>query len=127
MQFAFRGGMPLSEQENLMIMNQLAGQPVGEQLQSRIDLRTARVAVVGLGYVGLPLAESFAQAGYPVVGFDIDAEKVKKLKTGRSYIGHISSQRIAELVSTNRFEPTADPTCFENVDAVIICVPTPLT
>src|SRR5436190_3090432 len=97
------------------------------QLLSRIELRIARVAVVGLGYVGLPLAETFAWGGYPVVGYDIDSEKIKKLKTGHSYIGHISSSRVAELISTGRFEPTSNPRCFEDVDAVIICVPTPLT
>src|SRR5262245_35036392 len=100
---------------------------VAENLTSRITLRIARVAVVGLGYVGLPLAETFAWAGYPVVGFDIDLEKVKKLKTGQSYIGHISSTRVTELISTGRFEPTTNPRCFEDVDAIIISVPTPLT
>src|SRR6266436_5286617 len=100
---------------------------VDEQLAFRIKMRIARVAVIGLGYVGLPLAETFAWGGYPVVGFDIDSEKIKKLKTGRSYIGHISSSRVAELISTGRFEPTSNPRCFEDVDAVIICVPTPLT
>jgi UDP-N-acetyl-D-glucosamine dehydrogenase len=100
---------------------------IAEQLASRIKLRIAQVAVVGLGYVGLPLAETFAWAGYPVIGFDIDPEKVKRLNTGQSYIGHISSGRIAELISTGRFEATADAHCFEEVDAIIICVPTPLT
>jgi UDP-N-acetyl-D-glucosamine dehydrogenase len=102
-------------------------QSIAEQLDSRIKLRIARVGVVGLGYVGLPLAETFAWAGYPVVGFDVDTEKVKKLNTGQSYIGHISSSRIAELISTGRFEATADSHCLEELDAVIICVPTPLT
>src|SRR5947208_17070141 len=97
------------------------------QLLSCIELLIARVAVVGLGYVGLPLAETFAWGGYPVVGYDIDSEKIKKLKTGQSYIGHISSSRVAELISTGRFEPTSNPRCFEDVDAVIICVPPPLT
>jgi UDP-N-acetyl-D-glucosamine dehydrogenase len=101
--------------------------PLSEELLSRIELRTARVAVVGLGYVGLPLAESFAAAGYPVIGFDVDPEKVKKLRTGQSYIGHIPSSRIVELTTTGRFEATADPCCFEDADAVVICVPTPLT
>jgi UDP-N-acetyl-D-glucosamine dehydrogenase len=100
---------------------------LADRLLSRIEARTARVAVIGLGYVGLPLAESFAQAGYPVVGFDIDPEKIKKLKTGQSYIGHIPAPRVAELIQSERFEPTCDPRCFEQVDAVIICVPTPLT
>jgi UDP-N-acetyl-D-glucosamine dehydrogenase len=100
---------------------------LAEQLLSRFELRTARVAVVGLGYVGLPLAETFANAGYEVVGFDVDLEKVKKLKTGQSYIKHITSQQISELVGTGRFHPTSDPVCFEDVDAIVICVPTPLT
>jgi UDP-N-acetyl-D-glucosamine dehydrogenase len=97
------------------------------QLMSRLELRTARVAVIGLGYVGLPLAETFAAGGYPVVGFDIDAEKVKKLQTGRSYIRHISSERVVELLRSGHFEATTDPACFEGVDAIVICVPTPLT
>jgi UDP-N-acetyl-D-glucosamine dehydrogenase len=100
---------------------------LAEQLSSRIQLRTARVAVVGLGYVGLPLAESFISSGYQVTGYDVDPEKVKKLKTGQSYIKHISPERVAELVRTGRFTPTTDPTCFAEADAIIICVPTPLT
>src|SRR5438128_878010 len=110
-----------------MELVRIADQSLAERLLSSIGARTARVAIVGLGYVGLPLAESFALAGYPVIGFDVDSEKVKKLKTGRSYIGHISGQRVAELVGTERFEPTADPRCFAQADAIIICVPTPLT
>jgi UDP-N-acetyl-D-glucosamine dehydrogenase len=100
---------------------------LADQLLSRIELRTARVAIIGLGYVGLPLAETFTSAGYQVVGFDVDPEKVKKLKLGQSYIKHISAQRVAELVGTGRFAPTTDPACFEEADAIIICVPTPLT
>jgi UDP-N-acetyl-D-glucosamine dehydrogenase len=100
---------------------------LSQQLASQIQLRTARVAIVGLGYVGLPLAESFAAAGYDVVGFDVDAEKVKKLRTGRSYIGHISSARIVELTTQGRFQATADPACFEDASAILICVPTPLS
>ena len=98
-----------------------------EQLRSRLELRTARICIVGLGYVGLPLAETFAWGGYPVLGFDIDPEKVRKLQAGQSYIGHIASQRIAELARTGRFEATSDPACFAEADAIIICVPTPLT
>ena len=100
---------------------------LADQLQSRIELRTARVAVVGLGYVGLPLAETFAWAEFPVTGFDIDPEKVRKLRLGQSYIRHIASQRIVELYRSGRFQATTDPACFDDVDAIIICVPTPLT
>jgi UDP-N-acetyl-D-glucosamine dehydrogenase len=100
---------------------------LAHELHARIEARTARIAIVGLGYVGLPLAETFAWGGYPVVGFDVDAEKIKRLRLGQSYIGHISSERIAELVRTGRFEATTDTRCFEQVDAIVICVPTPLT
>src|SRR5438270_251124 len=100
---------------------------LAEQLMERIDRRTARVGVVGMGYVGLPLAETFASGGYSVLGFDIDPEKVAKLKRGQSYIGHICPERVAELVGSGRFDATTDPARFVEVDAIIICVPTPLT
>ena len=100
---------------------------LAEQLRQRIEHRTARVAVVGMGYVGLPLAETFAWGGYPVTGFDIDTDKVAKLNLGQSYIGHICSDRVAELVQSGRFEATTDPECFQQADAIVICVPTPLT
>src|SRR5215831_11903805 len=99
---------------------------LAEELAARIDLRTARVAVVGLGYVGLPLAETFAWGGYPVLGFDIDADKIAKLRRGESYIGHMGSKRVAELVGSGRFDPTSDPRRFAEADAIILCVPTPL-
>jgi UDP-N-acetyl-D-glucosamine dehydrogenase len=100
---------------------------LAEQLLGRIELRTARVAVVGLGYVGLPLAETFAAGDFPVTGFDIDPDKVRKLRLGQSYIGHIPSERVAELIASERFDATTDPACFESADAIVICVPTPLT
>jgi UDP-N-acetyl-D-glucosamine dehydrogenase len=113
--------------ENAMKLETTLTGSLADRLMARIELRTARVAIVGLGYVGLPLAETFASAGYPVVGFDIDPEKVKTLKAGQSYIKHISARRVADLVGTGRFSPTTDPACFEEADAIIICVPTPLT
>ncbi|HKB42184.1 MAG TPA: nucleotide sugar dehydrogenase [Gemmataceae bacterium] len=100
---------------------------LADQLRERIELRTARVGIVGLGYVGLPLAETFAWGGYPVLGFDIDAGKVAKLKRGESYIGHICTERVGELVRSGRFDATCDPARFVEVDAIVICVPTPLT
>ena len=102
-------------------------QALADKLHQRLDGRTARVAVVGLGYVGLPLAETFAAAGYPVTGFDVDASKVEKLRQGQSYIGHIPASRVAELVRSGRFQATTDPACFREADAIVICVPTPLT
>src|SRR5436305_4396048 len=101
--------------------------PLADDLAARIEARTARVAVVGLGYVGLPLAETFAWAGYPVLGFDIDEEKVARLNRGESYIGHICPERVQELRASGRFEPTTDPTRFAQADVVILCVPTPVT
>jgi UDP-N-acetyl-D-glucosamine dehydrogenase len=114
--------------EGLFFMNALKVAPSAfGTLQSRIQKRLARVAIVGLGYVGLPLAETFAAAGYPVIGFDVDQSKIRKLREGQSYIGHITSARVAELIRTERFEPTSDAEAFKAADAIIICVPTPLT
>jgi UDP-N-acetyl-D-glucosamine dehydrogenase len=100
---------------------------LSEQVMARLRRRAARVAVVGLGYVGLPLAGAFADAGHAVVGFDIDPEKVKKLQTGRSYLRHIAPERVVELLRSGRFEATTSPGCFEDADAILLCVPTPLT
>src|SRR5260370_27142419 len=105
----------------LAVTNSLA-----EDLASRIERRTARIAIVGLGYVGLPLAETFAWGGYPVIGFDIDPDKIAKLRRGESYIGHICPERVSELAGSGRFEATSDPANFADADAIIICVPTPL-
>ncbi len=109
-----------------MTLNLASSLSLADELFSRIDERTARVAIVGLGYVGLPLAETFAWGGYPVLGFDIDADKVAKLNRGESYIGHICPERIGELIGSGRFEATSDPRRFADADAIIICVPTPL-
>jgi UDP-N-acetyl-D-glucosamine dehydrogenase len=96
------------------------------RLLEKIRTRQAIVGIIGLGYVGLPLARAFSERGYKVVGFDIDARKVKLLRSGQSYIGHIGPDTVAELLkrgfhATNRFEE------LRLVDAVLICVPTPLT
>ncbi len=109
-----------------MTLEMISTLSVADELLSRIEDRTARVAIVGLGYVGLPLAETFAWGGYPVLGFDIDAEKVAKLNRGESYIGHIPRKRVGELIGSGRFEATSDPRRFADADAIVICVPTPL-
>src|SRR4051812_36379204 len=80
----------------------------GERLRGAIEDRTARVGVIGLGYVGLPLVELFAAGGFPVLGFDLDEAKVGHLQAGRSYIGHIDSGRVAALRDRGRFEATTD-------------------
>ena len=96
------------------------------RLHQAIDRRTARVGVIGLGYVGLPLVELFAGGGFPVLGLDVDEVKVGHLRAGRSYIGHIASERVAALRDRGRFEATTDFSRLAEADAVVICVPTPL-
>ena len=99
---------------------------VAQEWASRVEARQTRVAVLGLGYVGLPLVELFARAGFPVLGFDVDAHKVALLNQGRSYIGHVGSDRIRALRQTGRFEATTEPARLAEADALLICVPTPL-
>lgn len=84
------------------------------------------IAIVGLGYVGLPLALQFCRSGAKVVGIDIDAAKVAALKEGRSYIKHITAESIREQMASDRLDATTDFAVASSVDAVIICVPTPL-
>jgi UDP-N-acetyl-D-glucosamine dehydrogenase len=101
------------------------GEDLAARLLARINARTARVGIIGLGYVGLPLARAFAAAGYPVLGFDNDSTKVARLERGESYIGHIPAEvvaqmRLAGFAATDRFERLNEP------DAILICVPTPL-
>jgi len=96
-------------------------------LKERIARRNFTVGVIGLGYVGLPLVLRFGEVGFPVLGFDIDRTKVKQLNEGNSYIQHVPAERVAGLVSAQRFEATVDVERLGEADAVIICVPTPLT
>ena len=96
-------------------------------LEGRLRRREARVGIVGLGYVGLPLANVLHRNGLTVYGFDIDQAKVDALLDGKSYIGHIPDERVQELVADGRFVPTTDFSRFRECDTVSICVPTPLT
>lgn len=96
-------------------------------LQDRIQNREAKVGVIGLGYVGLPLALSFCNRGFQVLGFDVDPDKVEDLNGGRSYIKHIPADGIADVISSQSFRPTADFNLLSEVDAILICVPTPLS
>ena len=86
-----------------------------------------KIAIVGLGYVGLPLSIQFARSGVTVLGLDIDAEKVQLLNNGQSYIKHIEPSAIAELVRSGKFSASTEFSRIKEVEAVIICVPTPLT
>ncbi len=89
--------------------------------------RSARVGVVGLGYVGLPLAEAFAREGFSVTGFDIDEAKARLLNEGKTYIRHIPDARIATIVDSGKFRASTDFSDVAGMDAILICVPTPLT
>ena len=96
------------------------------QLLEKIESRSAHVAVIGMGYVGLPLAVVFAEAGYQVTGFDLDERKVDAINRSESYIEDIPSGRLRGLVSEGRIEATSDFSRLAQCDAVSICVPTPL-
>jgi UDP-N-acetyl-D-glucosamine dehydrogenase len=99
----------------------------GSALRRAIAARTARVGIIGLGYVGLPLACLFAEKGFRTTGFDIDTPKVTALNAGRSYIKHIPGKRIAAVRKSGTFDATDDFAQLRQMDAIIICVPTPLT
>lgn len=88
--------------------------------------RKARIGVVGLGYVGLPLACAICTAGFQAVGFDIDDGKIAKLKDGQSYIGNIHNDKVSSFVKEHQLVPTSDFSALKDVDAVLLCVPTPL-
>ncbi|GAC1431915.1 MAG: nucleotide sugar dehydrogenase [Thermoanaerobaculia bacterium] len=97
-----------------------------EELLSKISARTARVGVIGLGYVGLPLVLLFEEAGYRVTGFDVDANKTEALNRGESYIRHIGAERTQRAFRGERATATTDFNHLDACDAIIICVPTPL-
>ncbi|CAM3481928.1 nucleotide sugar dehydrogenase [Brevibacillus invocatus] len=98
-----------------------------EELQKKIVDRTAKVGVIGLGYVGLPLAVETIKGGYTVVGIDLHPGKIDSLKAGVSYVQDISNETLQECLATKRFYPTTDYSAIENLDAISICVPTPLS
>ena len=96
------------------------------ELLKKIESKQAKLGVIGLGYVGLPLAVEFARAGFEVVGYDVDAARVAELKAGRSYIPDVSSAHLAEVVKNGKFTATTDAKALAVVDIIDICVPTPL-
>jgi UDP-N-acetyl-D-glucosamine dehydrogenase len=98
-----------------------------QDLSDRIDARTARVGVIGLGYVGLPLAVELSAAGFEVIGFDIDSEKIRSIEQGISYIGDVSSEALQAVRAGDRFWATGDFDQLHDVQVVNVCVPTPLT
>jgi len=96
------------------------------QLLKKIDSKQATLGVIGLGYVGLPLAVEFARAGFSVIGYDVDAGRVAQLMAGRSYIPDVAVEHLAEVVKSGKFKATTDPKALAEADIIDICVPTPL-
>src|SRR6185436_7243529 len=99
---------------------------VKDEIISRITEKRARIGVIGLGYVGLPLLAEFARGGFTGIGFEVDAHKTALINAGTSYIGDVTSEAIAEHVAAKRLSATTDFDQLNECDAVIICVPTPL-
>ncbi len=97
-----------------------------QSLLRKLATRDARIAVVGLGYVGLPLAVEFAESGFCVIGMDVDAEKVRQINAGLSYIDDIANERVRDLVNDGKFSATCAYRDLRQADAISICVPTPL-
>src|SRR5579883_1382288 len=97
-----------------------------QALETKIKARTARVGIVGLGYVGLPLAVEFAKAGFNVTGIDVSGEKTSRVNKGDSYIGDIASSTLGPLVDAGKLRATTDFSVVADLDTINICVPTPL-
>jgi len=95
-------------------------------LLEKIGSRQARVAVVGAGYVGLPLAIEIARAGFPTTAYDNDQERVQALRAGRSHVRDVPSETVGQLLGSGRLTAAADPAVLAQADAIVICVPTPL-
>lgn len=96
------------------------------QLERKLNEKTAVIGIIGLGYVGLPSAVGFAEAGLKVIGFDVQVKKVEAVNRGESYIGDLSSQALSAVVTSGQLQATTDQSHIADVDALCICVPTPL-
>jgi UDP-N-acetyl-D-glucosamine dehydrogenase len=96
-------------------------------LKTKLENRNATAAVIGLGYVGLPLAMEITAAGFDVIGIDLDSSKIDILEQGRSYILDVSEKDIGDTIQSGKFKPTSDFSVLANADTVSICVPTPLS
>ncbi|MDR7073176.1 nucleotide sugar dehydrogenase [Fictibacillus barbaricus] len=106
--------------------NELQFSSVSKELLGKIESKTATIGVVGLGYVGLPLAVEKAKAGYKVIGFDVQEKRTQLVNDGINYIGDVVDEELAELTSSKQIFATTDYSYIKEVDAVAICVPTPL-
>jgi UDP-N-acetyl-D-glucosamine dehydrogenase len=98
-----------------------------ESLKEALAKKTAKIGIVGLGYVGLPLVQAFVEAGFPTLGFDLDESKISQLAAGQSYIQHVANNWIEEALKQERFEPISQMDRLSEADVILICVPTPLT
>ncbi len=107
---------------NVIVDTQTTARILGEKIKSR----QARVGIVGLGYVGLPLAVEFAKAGFTVTGIDLSESKTAAVNAGDSYIGDIPSSVLKPLVESGKIRATTDFAAVKDLDTVNICVPTPL-
>lgn len=99
---------------------------LADEFEKRAQSRNLTIGIIGLGYVGLPLAQTFCRKGFSVIGFDVSNEKVDALLGGSSYIKHISDHSVQAMVDTERFDATSDFDRLDEPDALLICVPTPL-
>jgi UDP-N-acetyl-D-glucosamine dehydrogenase len=95
-------------------------------LSRRIATHTARLSIIGQGYVGLPLAVEFAKAGFAVTGLDTDLDRVTTLATGRSHVPDVPSEELQALLRAERYRATTEAAVLAESDAILICVPTPL-
>jgi len=105
---------------------QSATATAAQVLAGKIQSRRARVGIVGLGYVGLPLAVEFARAGFSVTGIDVSEQKTRQVNAGDSYVGDISSATLGPLVDAGKLRATSDFDAVRDLDTINICVPTPL-
>jgi UDP-N-acetyl-D-glucosamine dehydrogenase len=96
------------------------------ELTTAIDAKTAKIGIVGLGYVGLPLVRAFVETGYTTIGFDVDSAKIEQLCQGQSYIQHIAGDWISQKIAAGKFVATDQLDRVAEADAILICVPTPL-
>ena len=104
-----------------------SGRARAAALRKAIEGRRARIVVIGLGYVGLPMTLTMAEKGYPVLGFDIDPSKIEALNAGRNYIQHLDGERLKRATASGEFRATTDFLRLGEPDVLLICVPTPLT
>ena len=100
---------------------------MANHLEQAIKDKTAIIGIIGLGYVGLPLIDAFVNSGFKTLGFDVDQNKVDQLQAGKSYIQHIPSETVTGWLEKKQFESTTDTARMKEADALLICVPTPLT